>query len=163
MRGEIGKRINAFIGRVTGRSFFTSKEKIALQKHHLDAHLFVQCFDTQRPIIYNKVFQGYRRCIGYMAGGYLSPKSCIPNAPIVRILFPIPLYRNFSDTDFSDAFVTDFFSQLMVPYIRTSSYTVLPFAFKYLREYARYYNEKNRITVDEESDDDAEEAADDNP
>lgn len=154
MRGNIGEHINAFIGRVTGRYFFTSKGKSILQKYHLDAHLFVQHFDTQRPIIYNKEFCGMRRCIGYMAGGYLPPKSCIPQAPIIRIVLPIPLFRDFTDTDLSDAFITDFLSQLMVPYIRTGSYTVLPFTFKYLREFARYYNEKYQIAVDEETEDD---------
>lgn len=74
---------------------------------------------------------------------------------IIRVILPSEWNQTVSDD-----LLTTYFSQLTVHYVRTGYYTVLPFPFKYLREYARYYNACQNIEVEVEEDDEEDEPDD---
>ena len=76
----------------------------------------------------------------------------VPRASIIRVILPSE-----PDQIVSDDMLKAYFSQLEVHYIRSGYYTVLPFPFKYLREYARYYNAFHQIMLEAEDDEEDEE------
>lgn len=149
MAGKLGKRLNAFIGRLTdGHYLFSSKS--VLREKKIYGQLLGRSCHLWRPVFYKGAFDRECEAIGYTAGYASSPKSNIDKASILRVLLSSEL-----DKPLPENLAKDYFAQLMVPYIRTSSYTVLPFPFKYLREYARYYNAVHRINVEIEEPDEA--------
>lgn len=149
MNGIIGTRLNEFIGRITnGHYLFTPKGEKNLQKYLMDGHLLGHACRLSRPVFYKEQLEEMRDGIGYVAGYNTSNgRYTIDRAMIIRVLLP-------SDRNqmVSDDLLTTYFSQLTVHYVRTGYYTVLPFPFKYLREYARYYNACQNIEVEAEDD-----------
>lgn len=157
MNGIIGTRLNEFIGRITnGHYLFTPKGEKNLQKYLMDGHLLGHACRLSRPVFYKEQLEEMRDGIGYVAGYNTSNgRYTIDRAMIIRVL--LPSERN---QMVSDDLLTTYFLQLTVHYVRTGYYTVLPFPFKYLREYARYYNACQNIEVEAE-DDEGEEDEDD--
>lgn len=149
MNGTIGTQLNQFIGRVTnGHYLFTPKGEKDLQKYLMDGHLLGHACRLSRPVFYKEQLEEMRDGIGYVAGCNTSNSHyTIPRAMIIRVILPSEWNQTVSD----DLFTT-YFSQLTVHYVRTGYYTVLPFPFKYLREYARYYNACQNIEVEAEDD-----------
>lgn len=157
MNDIIGTRLNEFIGRITnGHYLFTPKGEKNLQKYLMDGHLLGHACRLSRPVFYKEQLEEMRDGIGYVAGYNTSNgRYTIDRAMIIRVL--LPSERN---QMVSDGLLTTYFLQLTVHYVRTGYYTVLPFPFKYLREYARYYNACQNIEVEAE-DDEGEEDEDD--
>lgn len=149
MMGTIGTQLNQFIGRITnGHYLFTPKGEEDLQKSLMDGHLLGHACRLLRPVFYEERLEERRDGIGYVAGiNNTNGHYKIDRAMIIRVI--LPSERN---QVVSDDLLTTYFSQLTVHYVRTGSYTVLPFPFKYLREYARYYNACQNIEVEVEED-----------
>lgn len=158
MNGTIGTQLNQFIGRVTnGHYLFTSKGEKDLQKYLMDAHLLGHACRLSRPVFYKEQLEEMRDGIGYVAGSNTSnSRYTIPRAIIIRVILPSERNQVISDEMFKT-----YFSQLTVHYVKTGYYTVLPFPFKYLREYARYYNACQSIEVEAGDDEDEEDEMDD--
>lgn len=158
MNGIIGTRLNEFIGRITnGHYLFTPKGEKNLQKYLMDGHLLGHACRLSRPVFYKEQLEEMRDGIGYVAGSNTSnSRYTIPRAMIIRVILPSERNQVISDEMFKT-----YFSQLTVHYVKTGYYTVLPFPFKYLREYARYYNACQSIEVETGDDEDEEDEMDD--
>lgn len=156
MSGTLGRRLNAFIGRVTdGHYFFTTRRAEDLDALGLTGHLKGHSTLVPRPIFRGGRVDEMRDSIAYIAGYTLGTQYDIPRASILRIIL-----SSERDTPLSEPLQQEYFAQLMVGYVRTSFYTVKPFPFKYLREFSRYYNALNHVMVDqsvEEDDEDEDE------
>lgn len=154
MNGTLGTQLNQFIGRITnGHYLFTPKGEKDLQKYLMEGHLLGHACRLSRPVFYKEQLEEMRDGIGYVAGSNTSNSHyTIPRAMIIRVILPSEWNQTVSDD-----LLTTYFSQLTVHYVRTGYYTVLPFPFKYLREYARYYNACQNIEVEVEDDDEDDE------
>lgn len=154
MLGTLGTKLNTFIGRITnGHYLFTPKGKDVLLDHLMDGHLLGHACQLPRPIFYKDELEEMRDGIGYVAGyNTMNSHYKVPRASIIRVILPSE-----PDQIVSDDMLKAYFSQLEVHYIRSGYYTVLPFPFKYLREYARYYNAFHQIMLEAEDDEEDEE------
>lgn len=152
MGPTLGPRLNAFIGRVTGgHYFFTTRKKKDLDALGLSGHLKGHSTIVPRPIFRGDQIDEMRDSIAYVAGYTLGAQYPIARASILRMIL-----SSEPNTLLSERLQKEYFSQLMVGYIRNSFYTVKPFPFKYLREFSRYYNALNHIAVDQAVDDEDE-------
>lgn len=156
MRGTLGTKLNEFIGRITnGHYLFTPKGKKVLLDHLMDGHLLGHACQLSRPIFYKDELEEMREGIGYVAGyNTMNSHYKVSRASIIRVILPSE-----KDQTVSDDMLMTYFSQLQVYYVRSGYYTVLPFPFKYLREYARYYNACQNIKLEEENDDEEDDTA----
>lgn len=157
MSGILGRRLNAFIGRMTdGHYFFTTRRAEDLDALGLTGHLKGHSTVISRPIFHRDGdFVEMQDSVAYVAGYALGAQYNIPRASILRIIMSLE-----PNTLLPMTLQQEYFAQLMVGYVRTSFYTVKPFPFKYLREFSRYYNALNHVMVDqpvEEDDEDEDE------
>lgn len=153
MTRTLGKKLNAFIGRVADdHYFFTTRSDDDLSARGLDGHLLGRFAILPRPVFREGTRVEVRDAVAYVAGSTLGASYKISRASVLRMIL-----SSEPDTLLPDSLQQEYFAQLMVDHIRTSSYTVRPFPFKYLREFSRYYNAMHQIAVDELPDDEEEE------
>jgi hypothetical protein len=145
MGDAYGLKLNAFIGRLTGgHYFYTTRKKKDLAALGLDGHLKGHYCILPRPVSHGGKIDETRKAIAYVAGYQLGAKYQIPQATIIRLIL-----SSAPGTPMPENLQQEYFAQLMVDHIRTSSYTVKPFPFKYLREFSRYYNAAHHIAIDQ--------------